>query len=260
MIMAESAFTFFGEISDVVLVVIFAAVFVAGFLRGFLGFGGSLLIVLVVNATVGPHMAVPLACLSGLPATIQLLPDAIRYSDRSFALPFGAMSLVFVPVGTWLLFTIDVSLMKVMISLTVLAMVLCLYRDWKAASLAHPIAIGLAGAVAGLVQGVAGAGGPLAVALALGYPGSAENQRGNVLGALTFLASAPVISLWSYGLFTREVVFMSIVAIPLYSGATVIGQRYFSSRGHLHYRYAALGALTLASLISIVVTIRDYVI
>lgn len=258
--MAETALTFFGEISGVVLVVIFSAVFVAGFLRGFLGFGGSLLIVLVVNATVGPHMAVPLACLAGLPAMIQLLPDAIRHSDRSFVLPFGVMSLLFVPIGTWMLFTIDVSLMKVMISLIVLAMVLCLYRDWKAVSLANPGAIGLVGAAAGLVQGMAGAGGPLAVALALAFPGSAENQRGNVIGALTFLASAPVISLWFYGLITREVVFMSFVAIPLYSVGTLIGQRYFSSRGHLHYRNAALGALTLASLISIVAATRGYVV
>ena len=84
--------------TEAALALILVTVLISGFIRGFLGFGGALIIIMVVNVVVGPQFAVPLACLAGLPPTIQLLPSAIRESDRSFALPFGLLSLLMVSI------------------------------------------------------------------------------------------------------------------------------------------------------------------
>ena len=83
-----------------------AAAFVGGLVRGFVGFGGALVIILVASATLGPLMALPVAALSGLPATVQLLPSAFRYAEPGFVLPFGGASFVSAPLGTLILVSV----------------------------------------------------------------------------------------------------------------------------------------------------------
>ena len=247
-----------GPISGVGIVLILVTVWIAGFLRGFLGFGGALIIIMVVNVVVGPQFAVPLACLSGLPPTLQLLPSAIRYSDRSFALPFGSMSLLMLPIGTLALVKIDPGIMKIVVSCVVLAMVLLLYQGWAFRQKANMAVVMGSGALTGLIQGATGVAGPLVVAVAMAIPGRSDKQRANVIGAITFLSLFPALPLWYHGLFTREVVIASIAITPIYMISTWIGVRYFSGHGHQIYRIATLIALTMISVVTLGIAVRDY--
>ena len=143
------AVTFLGELADQIplyaAAIIFAAVAIAGFMRGFLGFGGAVVIIMTLNALLGAHYAVPVACLAGLPATVQLLPSAVRYSDRSFVLPFAVASMAAVPVGTVVLVMVEPALMKVVVSALVLVVVALLYCGWRAATRPTTSAIFVAG-------------------------------------------------------------------------------------------------------------------
>ena len=79
--MLESLQALFGPVSLAGLLLAAATVVLAGFLRGFVGFGASLLIVMVLSAVLGPLAAVPIANLTGVPATVQLLPAASGLSS-----------------------------------------------------------------------------------------------------------------------------------------------------------------------------------
>ncbi len=243
-----------------VAAIIFVAVVLAGFMRGFLGFGGAMVIIMALNALLGAHYAIPVACLAGLPPTVQLLPSAVRSSDRRFVLPFALASMLTIPIGTLVLVTLDPALMKVLVSVLVLAVVALLYCGWRASSRPTTSAIVGAGAGVGLIQGVAGVGGPPTVAMALAQPGDAETQRANVIGAITALSVMPVVPLWYFGLFTKEVVALSIAIIPLYMALTRIGARYFSGHGREHYRIGALVALGLMGCATLAVSVRDYLV
>ena len=96
---------------------------------------------------------------------------------------------------------------------------------------------------AGFVQGAGGVGGPPAVVVAFARPGTVQSQRSNVVGAVSALSLASLFPFWYHGLFTREVLLMSLLFFPLYSGATWVGVRYFARKGGKHYRNAALLAL-----------------
>ena len=256
------ALTFLGGLTDHIpphaAVIIFAAVAIAGFMRGFLGFGGAVVIIMALNVLLGAHYAVPVACLAGLPATVQLLPSAISHSDRGFVVPFAVASLLAIPVGTVVLVKLDPALMKVVVSALVLAVVALLACGWRAATRPTTSAIVGAGVGAGLIQGVAGVGGPPTVAMSLAQPGGAETQRANVIGAITALSVGPVVPLWYFGLFTEEVVLLSLAVIPLYMLSTLIGARTFSGSGREHYRNGALVALGLMGAATLIVSIRDY--
>ena len=76
-------------LTKVEILFISGGIFFAGLIRGFVGFGASLIIVLVLSLILGPHKAVPIAALSGLPSMLQLLPTAIKHSEKAFVLPFG---------------------------------------------------------------------------------------------------------------------------------------------------------------------------
>ena len=77
------------SITFINLLVAGVATFVGGFMRGFVGFGGALISILVVSVLIGPRAAVAIAAISGLPAMLQLLPAAIRHSERASVIPFA---------------------------------------------------------------------------------------------------------------------------------------------------------------------------
>jgi uncharacterized protein len=235
-----------------------ATVVVAGFIRGFLGFGASLIIVMVLSAVFGPLAAVPVAGLAGLPATVQLLPDAVRLSERAFVLPFALATFAVAPFGAWVLAVADPTVMKMAISVFVLIMVVMMHRGWRfGGEPGRGVLLG-AGALAGLAQGLAGVGGPPAVATALSRPGTPHQQRANVIGAVTALALCSLLPYWYNGFYTQQVVIIGLVLTPIYAIASWAGARFFTAGGHQHYRNAALLTLAVIGVVTLALAVRDY--
>jgi uncharacterized membrane protein YfcA len=240
-----------------VLILAVMTVLFAGILRGFVGFGSSLVIVMVLSAVVGPPAAVGIAGLSGLAPVVQLLPTAARYSERAFIAPFCLFMFIAAPIGTWVLVTIDADLMKVLISLFILAMVWMLHRQWRPRNVDNPWFLMAAGTGAGIVQGCAGVGGPPAVAIALSRAGTAQTQRANVIGATIALSLSGLVPLWYHGVFTVQVIAISLVALPFYWLGTWLGARSFS-RHERHFRSAALLALAIVGVVTLMLALRSY--
>ena len=170
-------------------------------MRGFVGFGGALISILVVSLLIGPRAAVAIAAISGIPAMFQLLPAAIKHSERNFVLPFAIATLAAAPLGTLVLVSLDQALMKMAIAAFVLLMVAMLWRGWSL-SAGGTTGTVAAGAISGFIQGSAGIGGPPAVTVALSRPGTAQQQRANTIGAVSGLNLCAMGPLWYFGLFT----------------------------------------------------------
>ncbi len=256
--MIELLDPYIGFVSAWELVVIAATVLFAGFLRGFVGFGAALILVMVLSVIFGPLVAVPVASFAGIPATAQLLPNAIRYSERPFVIPFGLATFIAAPVGAWILISIEPSVMRMVISIAVLAMVIVMYRGWQLKQRLGPTALAGAGAAAGFVQGAAGVSGPMAVVVALSHPGTAHQQRANVIGTVTALNLCNLVPFWYHGLYTLNVIVISLLIVPLYSLAIWLGARFFSERGHQHFRNAALLSLAGIGVTTMALAIKDH--
>jgi uncharacterized membrane protein YfcA len=240
------------------LVVAIAAVLAGGFLRGFVGFGAALVIVPVLSLAYGPLVAIPALTVIGIPTLVQLLPDAIRHSERRIVVPIAVAILLSAPLGTWVLVSVPPALMKMVISGLVIGLVGMLARGWKLkGDVSLPVLI-LAGVAGGLVQGVAGIGGPPVVAVALSRPGSPTEQRGNVLALMTAISLASLVPLSLFGLFTREAVVIGLILLPLYGAAILVGSRYFSSGGQRHFRQAAIGLLLVIGVATFAIALIDY--
>ena len=139
------------------LMIAIASVLLGGFLRGFVGFGAALVIVPVLSLAYGPLVAIPTLTVMGIPTLLQLLPDAVRHSDRRIIGPMSAAILLSAPLGTWVLVSVPPALIKMVISGLVICLVGMLARGWKLdGDVSMPVLV-LSGAAGGLVQG----GGPV---------------------------------------------------------------------------------------------------
>ena len=240
------------------LVVVLIAVTIAGLLRGFVGFGAALISVPVFSLMLGPHAAIAVNILMGLPSVFQLLPEAIRRAERPVVLPICLATFAAAPIGTWALVAADPAFMKVAISALVLLMVAILASGWRLRGRIGMGKLVAAGVAGGLLQGVAGVGGPPVVAVALSRPGEASQQRANVLAVMTAVALSSIIPLLYFGLFTRQTVVISLVLIPIYSAAIALGARYFALGGQRHYRRAALATLAAIAIATLIASLRSY--
>jgi uncharacterized protein len=245
-------------VSEPTFGLIAAAAFIGGFLRGFIGFGGALVLVLVLAAVQGPTLAVPVTALAGLPVMFQLLPTAIRLSERAMVIPFGLASFLGAPLGAWVLVTLNPALMKIAVALFVIIMVVMLYRGWRISGGMTRVHLAIAGVLAGFIQGSSSVGGPPAVAVALSHPGTPQQQRANTIGAVTALNLCSLVPLWWHGLFTQQVVVLGLLLVPTYSAATWLGQRFFSERGQRYYTKSALIALAAIGLVTLAFAVSDY--
>lgn len=239
--------------------IITAGVLMGGFIRGFVGFGGAMIVVLAISLTLGPKIAVAASCLSGLPVMFQLLPTAIRKSERAFVLPFGLATFVGAPLGAMVLVALDPAIMKFVIAISSLGMTFLLFKGWRAKQAGNPVFLAGAGTTAGFIQGMAGVGGPPAVAVALSRSGTTDRQRANVIGSITGLNLCTIVPLYLHGLFTPTVILLSGLIFPVYLGAAWLGDRFFGGPGEPLYRNAALAVLALISAVTLIASLRDLV-
>ena len=84
-----------------------AVALLAGFMRGFVGVGSGMLMAPVFAILFGPLQTVGMVIMLDALVTAQLLPSVHRLIEWRVIIPMAAMAALFMPVGTWLLLTVD---------------------------------------------------------------------------------------------------------------------------------------------------------
>ena len=114
---------------DLLLAVAVAAA--AGLMRGFAGFGSGMLMAPVFAILFGPVRTVAIIVLMELVVTAQLLPGVRREADWKLILTMGIAAGLLMPVGTWLLVSVDPDVMVRAIALVVVAFSVVLMLGWR---------------------------------------------------------------------------------------------------------------------------------
>jgi uncharacterized protein len=179
-------------------------VFVGGFLRGFVGFGSALVIVPVLALIFTPKLAVVMHAIMDLPSIVQLLPTATRHCSRRTVLPMIVSLLVGIPVGVYFLSTIEAEPMRIVISVLVLIMVGMLALNTRIVFATGVKASVTGGVIGGILQGMAGVGGPPIVALLLSRREDPDTTRGNVVVMMSCLIFSAILMFWVFGLVIRR--------------------------------------------------------
>ena len=236
----------------IALVVIFS-----GFLRGFIGFGSGLIMIPTLSYFYSPVFAMVFNIVIEIPATIYLTFVGIKKSNLKEITPMMFTMMLTIPFGTIFLVSVDEQIIKTFMSLLLIFFVILIATGWRIKSTITKYVLVLGGAISGLMQGATGMGGPPYVTVLLSKNDSDDVARANILVITSGLVISAIISLYYFGLFTKDILLTGAISAPIYVFATYIGTKFFNYSGNKYFRNSsliALGVVGLATLIGALIS------
>ena len=236
----------------IALVVIFS-----GFLRGFIGFGSGLIMIPILSYFYSPVFAMVFNIVIEIPATIYLTFVGIKKSNLREITPMMFTMMLTIPFGTIFLVSVDEQIIRTLMSLLLIFFVILIATGWRIKSSITKYVLVLGGAISGLMQGATGMGGPPYVTVLLSKNDSDDVARANILVITSGLVISAIISLYYFGLFTKDILLTGAISAPIYVFATYIGTKFFNYSGNKYFRNSsliALGVVGLATLIGALIS------
>lgn len=227
-----------------------SVVIAAGVVRGFAGFGAAMIIMPGLSLIYRPIDALAILTVIDIPATLQLLPAAIRQARwrQVFLLASGAA--VAIPLGLWIMVNVDREIMRRVIAGMVLLYVAVLALGWRYRKTPGRALIFGVGAVSGFLGGSTGMGGPPIIVFLMSGSHQASAIRGSILA---YFAVTTVIYLglfgWRYDVLTHQMWWHALILTPIYVGATWLGSRLFRQASEHLYRWITLAFLAFLAVV-----------
>ncbi len=239
---------------EILEIMVLAGAFAGGFVSGLTGFGTGLTALSFWLYVVPPVVAAPLVVTCSIIAQIQTLPGIWHAIFWRRVMPFIVGGLAGVPVGTLILPLIAIATFKTMIG--VFLVVYCSYMliGRKAFRVAGGgrIADGAIGLFAGVLGGLAGLSGPLPTIWA-GLRGWGKDERRGVFQAFnTTILSVALVSQAIGGYITRDVGWLTLIALPGTVAGAWIGRRIYGRLGDHGFDRLVLVVLMLSGVSLIV--------
>lgn len=226
-----------------------AATLAAGFLRGVTGFGFALAAVPLYSLSMPPLQAVILAQMLQIAAApVDFLQVRRHLEGRTLAL-LCAGALVCTPIGAFFALRLQPDLLRLLIAVVVLMGLVALLARFTVRAGRGPAMV--AGAVAGLLGGLAAMPGPPAVAYFLGRGADKRVSRASLLLFFAFTACVALGSLAiASDVLHWDMLLRAAGAWPMMILGTWAGTRLFERLGEGHYRKAALAVLFLSAILT----------
>ncbi|RLK51119.1 hypothetical protein DFR31_1035 [Alkalispirillum mobile] len=217
-----------GELTPGIVAYATLAVFLAGIVRGYTGFGFSALVLLLLSLVFPPAAVVPVLLLLEIIASLHMLPAVWRQVDRRILTWLMLGSCISVPAGVFLLASLPDDMMRLIISLLVLASALLLWTGFRFRSEAGRGLVFGTGIVSGAMTGAAGVGGLIVVVMFLSANVSIVVVRATMVA---FLLLKDILTIGVAGAYALVSTYTLLVAgamvVPLFIGIKV-GHRLFN--------------------------------
>ncbi len=232
----------------------FAAVMAAaaGLIRGFSGFGATMTLAPSLSLAMPPPEAVAVALMMEIAGASQSFPRAAREADwREFA-PLTLAACAVVPLGSYLLVTLDPDLARRTIGVTVVAFVLVMLAGYRFKGRPGPAASVSVGAFGGLLLGGTGVGGPPVILYLLSTPAPVEVQRANIVIHIGLTSAALLALLWLHGALGAAALWRGLALFPVLLAANWLGGRLFGLADETLFRRCALVFLACVGLVALI--------
>lgn len=209
---------------------------VAGVIRGITGFGGAMVMSPPLALLLGPLLAVPIALLLESVAAAPMLAQ-LRHLVRWRVIgPIILAACVTLPLGTYVLLSVDPLVMRRVIAAVVIVFSLLLLRGWRYSGPRRASTGAGLGALSGLMTGATGMGGPPVVLYLLAGPDPIAVTRANLTFFVGAINLAGVVSVAVGGLLGAHALGLTLLLAPGYYLGMVAGTRLFSRFNDTRFR------------------------
>ena len=220
----------------------------AGLMRGFAGVGSGMLMAPVFAILFGPVQTVAIIVLMEIVVTGQLLPGVRREIDWKVIAPMGAAAACLMPVGSWLLVSLDPDLIARGIALVVVAFSVLLMAGWRYEGEKKLWATLGVGALSGVLMASTSLGNPPVMAYLLSSRDAAATNRANFTGYFAVTLVALIAMMAAAGLIDGRALLTAVALLPVFMAGAWIGSRLFRRSSEALYRRVALGLLLCVGL------------
>lgn len=228
-----------------------AVCLIAGIVRGIVGFGYALIVIGGLNVVALPAEVVPLATLLDLVCGINMMPGVWRHVHWRGARWLGIGALIGIPIGITLLVSLDVDVLRLGISVAILASVLLIARGFSFSKVPGNALMFLTGGLSGFMSGSAGIPGPPLILVYLSSPLPIITTRATTVAFLLLADSVALIYMASEGLVTSETMLRTAVLAPVSFIGIAIGSRLFTVAKPDQVKTAALWLLAALAIVGI---------
>jgi uncharacterized protein len=212
----------------------------AGLVRGTTGFGGAMLMTPVLSILFGPVAAVVIALLLETAAALVMFPDALQKVRWRTLLYLTLPAVVTVPLGGYLLLTVDPGIARKMISAVVIifsSMLLFGFRYGGSPRIVTSLALG---SVVGALLGATSVGAPPVILYLLSGPDPASVTRANLTVFVTAISVIGLVMLAAAGAITTTLAIAAVVLVIPFLLATWLGGKLFAQLSDAGVRRFAL--------------------
>lgn len=202
-------------------------ILLAGLVRGITGFGGAMVMAPSLSLVIHPVTAVVIALALESAAAVTMLPQALRRVKWGVILPIGLMAVLTIPVGGWLLGTIDREIARRVIAGMVVLFAGLMALGWRYPGPTRlPVSLALGG-LSGVLIGATSMGGPPVILYLLAGPDPIDQTRANLIVFITLLSAVGLAILAALGVASWTDGAWCAALAPLYLGATIVGARLY---------------------------------
>ena len=222
-----------------------------GLVKGFTGFGGALVMAPIFTFVLDPAQTLGTVVTINVATAWQLLGRSWASMQAGVILPMAGACALLTPVGIALVLLLDPASERRIVGGAILASGVALLCGWRRAKPPRLTQTMLVGALSGVMNGIAGVGGPpAALWLLAGRDGAARDRAGLIVYvALTQTAVAAMA--FAAGVLDGGAVLRALWLAPIHIGGTLAGTRLFSTAPDMVVRIAmivsiiVLGAVTV---------------
>jgi uncharacterized membrane protein YfcA len=220
----------------------------AGLMRGFAGVGSGMLMAPFFVHIFGPVETVGIIILIEAVVTVQLLPSVWEKISWPVIAPMGMAAALVMPLGSWVLVSLDPARIQFGVALLVVVSALVLLSGWRyEGGKPLPATIGV-GLISGFLISVTSLGNPPVMLYLLSSPDNAATNRANFTGYFALTLAALIVVMLIGGLLMTSTIWTAAILLPPFMLTTWIGSRLFSRANELLYRRIALLILLGAGL------------
>lgn len=239
----------FGEANATVAI---AAALAAGLLRGFAGFGSAMLMAPIFAILFGSAEMIATIVAMELAISLHLFPAARRHCNWSVVGPMTIAACVAMPLGLWLLVSLDRALLTKIVSGIVAGFALLMLAGWRWRGMRGRVPSAIVGSLSGAMMATTSVGGPPILLYMLSSDDGPATVRAN---AITYYFATQLLLLaimFAAGLAGTAALIRAAILFPFMLAGSWGGVRLFQGAEETFYRRVALGLLLAVGLFGLV--------
>lgn len=222
----------------------------AAIVRGLSGFGAGLIFMPVAAACLGPKVAAGALFIID---TILVVPFAVRASrlvEWREIVPLASGAVIAVPLGVWVLISVDPVPLRWGLSLAILVSVGVLAAGWRYHGPSRTWLSLLVGGLSGFMSGSVQTPGPPVLIYWLGRQAVSATMRANAFTFFLMTTALAGAAYFASGIMTTEVLAHSAALFPFYAAGIFFGSRMFGLASEATYRRIAYAVILFSAIVS----------